>query len=153
MKEKIKKILLFCLSSFSSFLLDYMLFTLFRHLLPQGKHSSSVMMTDIANVAARIISATFNYVLNTKIVFGTKKSIKSASSYFALALFILVFNTLILTVLTKFAQINPDLGKLITETIMFIFSYLIQSKVIFKNKEEYNHSNNEIGDGAYEKRC
>ena len=110
-------------------------------------------MTDIANVAARVISATFNYVLNTKIVFDTKKSLKSASSYFALALFILVFNTAILTVLTKFAHIDPALGKLMTETIMFIFSYIIQSKVIFRNKKETIQLKNEIGDGAYEKRC
>ncbi len=153
MKEKLKKILLFCLSSFSSFLLDYLLFNLFRFLLPDNKFISGVVITDIANVAARIISATFNYVLNTKIVFDTKKSIKSASSYFILALFILVFNTFILTILTKFAHIDPAVGKLITETIMFFFSYFVQSKIIFRNKEEKIHLNNEIGDGAYEKRC
>lgn len=152
MKEKIKKILLFCLSSFSSFLVDYLLFSLFRCILPEFTHLSKVATTDISNVAARIISASFNYILNTKIVFSAKKSVKSASSYFVLALFILIFNTLILTALTKFTKIDPSIGKLITETVMFIFSYFIQSRIIFKHKKEENSQyNNEIGEGAYEK--
>ncbi len=153
MKEKIKRVFLFCMSSFSSFLIDYLLFSLFEYLLPDSKNASIVVMTVIANVSARVISATFNYIVNTKLVFETEKSIKSASSYCALALFILVFNTLILSLLTKFAHIDPLIGKLITETIMFVFSYIIQSKIIFRNKEEKCYIKKEIGEGVYEKRC
>ena len=80
-----KEIFKFSLSSLCSFLIDYFLFIIF----------SLFINLTISNILARIISATFNYNFNKKIVF-CKNSEKSAIKYILLAITILVFNTLIL---------------------------------------------------------
>ena len=80
-----KEIFKFSLSSLFSFLIDYFLFIIF----------SLFINLTISNILARIISATFNYNFNKKIVFH-KNSEKSAMKYILLAITILVFNTLIL---------------------------------------------------------
>ena len=87
----------------------------------------------ISNITARIISATFNFIINKKIVFKHQNKLyKSLISYIILATFILIANTYILTLLVKIG-FNKILAKIITELILFIISYTIQHFIIFKN--------------------
>ena len=119
-----KEIIKFSLSGIISFLIDYILFIVFKVVLNN---------ITIANVIARTISSTINYIINKNIVFKSNKNIaKSLLEYYGLVIFILLINTLLLNLLSII--INPILAKLITEIILFIISWLVQKILIFKRK-------------------
>ena len=119
-----KEIIKFSLSGIISFLIDYILFIVFKVVLNN---------ITIANVIARAISSTINYIINKNIVFKSNKNIaKSLLEYYGLVIFILLINTILLNLLSTI--INPILAKLIVEIIMFIISWLFQKIFIFKRK-------------------
>lgn len=122
-----KDIIKFSLSSVISFIVDYLMFTIFSFIFNN---------ISLCNVLARIISATVNYTLNRKYVFKSKKSIyKSLLSYAFLAICILLLNTILLNLLVIKLGINKFIAKIIVEIILFIFNYFVQKKIIFKNKK------------------
>lgn len=117
-----KEILKFSASSLSSFLVDYVFYCLFN----------LVADITVSNVMARIISASYNYTINRKIVFKSKESIvNSLFKYVLLAVCILICNTYILKLLVSIG-INKYTSKIFAEIIMFIFSFLIQRFFIFR---------------------
>lgn len=119
-----KEIIKFSLSGIISFLIDYILFIVFKVVLNN---------ITIANVIARAISSTINYIINKNIVFKSNKNIaKSLLEYYGLVIFILLINTLLLNLLSII--INPILAKLIVEIVLFIISWLVQKILIFKRK-------------------
>ena len=114
-------------SSFISFIIDYIIFLLTmaitHHLI-------------ISNVVARLISATCNFLLNSKVVFRQKKiTLKQVIQYTALAIVVLVINTTLLNIITNKLPL-PALTKVITEVIIMVFNYIIQKKIIFRNKNK-----------------
>ena len=118
-----KEILRFSASSLLSFVIDYSLFCTLMAL---------TGMTILSNILARIVSAAVNFSLNRNFVFGSSVHIlKSAIKYFLLALVVLVFNTCILRLLIAAGQ-PYMLAKIITETVMFFFSWTVQKLFIFK---------------------
>ncbi len=118
-----KEILKFSGVSFLSFLLDYMLYIVFLNL---------TGVLTISNIFARILSASFNYTMNRKLVFKSRAGLlRSITQYVALAVFILAANTAILAGLA-YTGVNVYLGKVITEVVMFFVSYTIQHRFIFK---------------------
>ncbi|MBR6874229.1 MAG: bifunctional glycosyltransferase family 2/GtrA family protein [Ruminococcus sp.] len=122
-----KEIIKFSLSSLVCFGLDYLLFCLFSLLTGSAVAS---------NISARIFSAAANFELNRRLVFGSKGQVpKSAVQYFALALFVLACNTVILKLLITVTPLNSYIAKLITETAMFFVSWTVQRKIIFRKKE------------------
>lgn len=127
-----KNILKFAFSSFSSFLLDYLLFMVFIKVLPIKYMADAVIA---ANVLARIISSFYNYSVNCRFVFQTEKKINTAAGYFSLAIVILMLNSLILSLFVEKIHLSAYPAKLLTEGILFIFSWLVQNFVIFKNKK------------------
>lgn len=89
-----RDMLKFTLSSFSGFVLDYLLFSLFLLFLP---HTAFCVL--LANIAARAVSAFCNYSMNCCFVFHTNRRMQTAARYFALAGVILLLNNLILGML------------------------------------------------------
>lgn len=124
-----KDIFKFTLSSFSSFILDYLLFSLFMFLMPH-----TAVYTLFANVAARVISAFYNYSMNCRFVFHTDRKIKTTVHYFALAGFILVMNNLILETFVQGFHMYVYPAKLLTECLLFVLSWVIQKCVIFRKE-------------------
>ena len=123
--------LLFALSSFSSFVLDYVLFLGFLQLFGAF---GAIWGVVAGNVLARVISAVFNYNLNRAIVFRSHGSpVQTGLAYAALALGILIGNSVILSILTNGFSILPALAKIITELTLFIISYIVQKKLIFNS--------------------
>ncbi len=123
------QILRFASSSVLAFLLDYTLFLLVLGLTKSWALASSVI---IANIAARVISASFNFTVNKQFVFKHKGDLaRSAVSYALLAAGILAGNTLVLMLFTHVLLIAPYIAKIITELIMFAVSYLVQKNFIF----------------------
>ena len=125
-----KDILKFTMSSFSSFVLDYMLFSLLMVLFP---HTALWVLG--ANVFARIISAVYNYSMNCSFVFHTEYRAKTAAQYFALAFFILCMNNVILTGFTQLAGFSVYPAKLLTECLLFCISWLVQNFIIFRKEK------------------
>ncbi len=129
-----REILKFSGSSFICFLIDYLMYCLL------------LMLTGVlvfSNVAARIVSATINYTLNRKVVFKSKTSlIRSVLQYAGLAVFILILNTFLLEGLSRLG-LNSYAVKIPVELIMSGISFLVQHKIIFKNKEEKRVPGNE----------
>lgn len=120
------EILKFILSSFSSFILDYLLFSILMLLLP---HTAIAIL--LANMAARIVSAFYNYSMNCRFVFHTGQRIREAAGYFVLAGFILIMNNLILELFVQVLCVPVHLAKLLTESLLFVISWLIQKHIIF----------------------
>ena len=122
-----KEILKFSASSLTSFLVDYGLFCLLSIMTGQMV---------LANVLARIVSASLNYTMNKYLVFGHRgKTAQSAASYFLLAALLLILNTGILRGLTTLG-INQFVAKIGTELLLFILSYTAQHTVVFKKGAE-----------------
>lgn len=120
-------ILLFAGSAILSFLLDYLCFIIIYNL------SNNII---IANILARIISGSFNFYINSQIVFGQDKiTVKHAVQYLLLACIVIILNTIILSFLNKAIQ-SVAFAKIITEGILFIMNFLIQRLLIFKKDKQ-----------------
>lgn len=133
-----KELLKFSASSFIGFLVDYCLYgilllitTAFTPALSLGY----VQCVRIANVGARIVSASVNYTINRKFVFNSKNGVAtSAIGYFLLALVILVGNTLVLGFLVDSFGIPSMIAKIITELLFFVLSWTVQKCIIFRRR-------------------
>ncbi len=126
MKSKFVK---FATSSFLGFLIDYALFCVLSFIFPDTEN-----FILLANVLARMVSAICNYTMNCRLVFREKQTVRSALSYFALALFILCMNNVVLLVYAAIPGIPLYIAKIFTELTLFLTSYIIQKKIIFRHK-------------------
>ncbi|MBE6881356.1 MAG: glycosyltransferase [Ruminococcaceae bacterium] len=127
-----KEILKFSASSFIGFVTDYFIFSL---IILCFSGLGLYLLPVIANISARIVSASVNFTINKKLVFKSEKNmLSSALQYFVLALFILAGNTIVLNTLINHLNINSLIAKLITEILFFAISYLVQKKLIFRKE-------------------
>ena len=121
-----KEIAKFSGVSICSFLIDYVLFLIFKSFLPSITY---------ANILSRLISASMNYYLNRKFVFKyKKKGIQTFGEYAILAIGILGLNTTLLNIFVTRFGLTASLAKILTEIILFLFSYIVQKYFIFKKE-------------------
>lgn len=127
-KKKIEKeIIKFSFSSLICFLIDYTVYILVLTV------SNNIILS---NIIARIISSMTNFSINKNIVFKEKSNLKEQIiKYFSLVIIILLLNSTLLKMISY--TINPYISKLLTELILFILSYNIQKKYIFKGCDKY----------------
>lgn len=111
---------------------DYLLFLLFTALFT--KLSLPFEAVAGANILARICSAGLNYTINKKYVFQSTAK-QSLVRYILLAAVILTLNTGILLLLTKHLLIKAALAKPLAEILLFIFSFLMQNRFVFQDKD------------------
>lgn len=127
------EIIKFTASSFTGFVTDYLMYGLLLMGLTKTGIPYSVTF---ANVGARVVSAGVNYSLNRKFVFQSETDArKSALEYFLLALVILIGNTVVLNMLVQAVGMNRYFAKICTELLFFIFSWVVQRKMIFRKEE------------------
>ena len=129
-----RRILLFMFSSVSAAAIDFVAFFLFSTLL-RGI-SGSVM---ISTVSARVISSIYNYALNKKIVFGSKKStLSTLIKYYVLVVFIMILSGVSVSGLSSaLGQSEPivvTLIKFVIDMVLFGVSFFIQKNWVFRNK-------------------
>lgn len=125
-----KEIFKFAASSLMSFVLDYMIFIILSLIF-----LDKVLYIIFANVIARLISGTFNYTLNEKFVFKNKNERgKKILQYIILAMIILLLNNFVLVFYNFILPFSLPIVKIFTEVTLFLFSFLIQSKIIFAKK-------------------
>lgn len=117
------KIFKFVSSSLICAIIDYLLYLII------------VLFTNnvvLSNYSARFVSSIVNYNINKNVVFENKNNkTRYIIEYFILVIFIIIVNTTMLKYLVD-AGMNKYFTKIIIEGILFIFSYLIQKKIIFK---------------------
>ncbi len=139
-------ILKYCISSVTSFIVDFLLFHLFLFLLPflfsketyalgsLATIKGATIITAAAPALARVFSSILNFTLNKKFVFKSEEKTSSAAvKYFLLVAFVLVFNSVFI-VLFKEIFGNSTIAYIITQIISVAINYLIQKKFIFKSK-------------------
>lgn len=118
-------------SSLAGFAIDYLLFGLLVWLGPGGTAWMSV-----SNVLARVVSASANYYMNTKLVFRRGASAATGVQYLLLAAGILFFNSVLLNFYTRTLYLPVMAAKLLTELTLFLVSFLVQRQWIFRKKRK-----------------
>ena len=121
----------FAAASLTGFAVDFLLFCLL-----------SVLFTPLsgglvlANVLARTVSAGVNYTLNRNLVFRQKEPVgQSLPRYALLAAGILLVNTLLVQGIVNLGA-AAWAAKLLTELFLFVASYLIQHRFVFRHHPE-----------------
>ena len=124
------KFVRYLISSLSSSVVDVLLFALFCSLF---KNSYPVWYASIATVAARVISAVYNYLINYILVFKSKEKIsKSAIRYFILAIIQMACSTVLVQAGVFIFRSFEVLIKIIVDVFLFFCSYYIQNRFVFK---------------------
>ena len=124
----------FTISGLSSALLDILLFTIFYNLF--GKNLGSTLSIFIPTACARILSSLYNYNINKNIVFkNTGKN--TLIKYYILCVCQGIASWLLVDKLFQVIKLShPSIIKVIVDFILFLISYQIQQRWVFKNKKE-----------------
>lgn len=122
----------YIISSLSSFMLDILLFTIFVSLLPKIRINGITEIV-VATVIARIISAAYNFIINSKVVFKNQNR-SSIIKYFILCVVQMFISAFAVSELFKLLHINSTLIKVVVDTIIFIINFVIQREWVFKKK-------------------
>ncbi|MDO5564359.1 MAG: bifunctional glycosyltransferase family 2/GtrA family protein [Eubacteriales bacterium] len=135
---KIYKVILFdfvkySCSSLFTFFIDISLFQIFFSFI-----RNIFGVTDIhiylATVFSRIISSTFNYNINKKLVFK-QKSKKSVISYFSLVVINMMISAYLVNMVSKYYfHHSIVLIKILIDTILYVVNFIIQKQFIFKKR-------------------
>lgn len=94
----------------------------------------------IATLASRVISSAVNFIINRKVVFKNVDNVgQTAARYFALAVVQMILSFVLVDLLTNgvfhVTGFKNVLIKCVVDALLFIFSYGIQRKWVFKNKK------------------
>ncbi len=128
----------YALASLSSFGLDSGLFYLFKRFVFGGFGA----WADLAcTVAARVLSSFFNFNVNNRLVFGHRGDYgKALVRYYALAVPMMLASAGFVTLSNRLLGVTaPGLSTLVkiaVDTVLFLASYLVQKKWVFKKEEE-----------------
>ena len=125
-----KSFFLYVLSSFSSFLIDILLFTALSAILPLSGPPRIFAST----LGARICSSAYNFLINRNVVFSASGTLKKA----ILRYYILCFGQMLLSaglVASLFVWLRYDetVIKIIVDSLLFLISYRIQQTWVFRN--------------------
>lgn len=117
-------------SSFSSSIIDFVIFGIMCSMLRHDIDSYIAVST----VAARCISSIYNYLLNYKFVFISHTDVKlSGIKYFALVIIQMILSALLVTGAAVIMPVVPEVAlKMIVDTFLFFVSYKIQQRYVFR---------------------
>lgn len=131
----------YVLSSVASWVVDnglyYLLLWLLGTLLPFGQ----VGVSTAAQVSARVLSSLFNFNMNKFFVFRSRESYRSAFvKYYCVCIPQTAVSVLIMDVLIGSMHIGSEtvmlMLKIAVETVLFVLSYVIQNKWVFRKKTD-----------------
>ena len=125
-----KSFLKFSLSSLSSCIIDIGLFSLFLYIFGSMKISRSIIL---ATICARILSSLWNFIVNRKLVFDTSSGfLNSIVKYYTLCICQMIVSAYGVSLLVGIIHGNAVVIKIIVDTLLFLISYQIQRKWVFK---------------------
>ncbi len=121
----------FLFSSLSSSLLDLVLFSVFCYLL-RGRRFGVVTYIMASTAFARVLSAAYNYIVNYKVVFESKSSVRSSMArYFLLAVVQMCCSALLVNFLYPLLGGAEVLVKIPVDVLLFFISYVIQREFVY----------------------
>ncbi|MCR4604949.1 MAG: bifunctional glycosyltransferase family 2/GtrA family protein [Eubacterium sp.] len=129
----------FILSSFSSFLIDILIYWLsgyfFRLFIPDEAVVYGVSAIILSRtVFSRLISSIYNFMINkTKVFKNRSSSPMVVVKYYTLAIVQLVLSAVLVNYAFLFIPYST-VRKVIVDTLLFVVSYLIQREWVFKHK-------------------
>jgi len=116
--------------SLSSFALDYGLFCLLSAMLIGAVDTTRVW---VATVIARVISSLYNYFMNRNVIFKSERDVKQTIvKYYALAIVQMCCSAGLVLAATRGLHWPSPVIKPIVDTLLFLLSYQIQSRWIFR---------------------
>lgn len=117
-------------SSLSSSVIDIFLFACFCSVL---KNRVGLQYIAIATILARIVSASYNYLMNYKVVFKSNSNHKASSiKYCLLALIQMCLSAFLVTIGSCICAKTPEAAiKIVVDCILFLVSFYVQREVIF----------------------
>ena len=122
----------FLFSSLSSSVLDLVLFWIFCQVLFTPGSLSYITW---ATVLARVLSATYNFAINYKVVFKSTASRGGAAlRYFGLAVVQMSLSAVLVRYLFPIMQVPELLVKIPVDVLLFFVSFQIQREFVYKNK-------------------
>lgn len=124
-----KRFLKYFFSSASSSVVDLILFLIFCRLFEKKWE----LYVAIATIAARVISAIYNYLINYLLVFKSKERISNSGiKYFVLAIVQMGMSAVLVSAGVGLCPFIPKIIiKIIIDSILFLASYYMQQKYIF----------------------
>jgi glycosyltransferase involved in cell wall biosynthesis len=131
-----RRIIMFGGSSLIAFGIDYAMFALLTIFVPKivWLELSIPQVAIVSTIGARIVSATINFLVNRNIVFAHKtggKLPKHVIGYLALVAIMLGANSFIILGFISLG-FNMYIAKIITEALLFLVSFFVQHRIIFK---------------------
>lgn len=120
----------YAFASLSSCVLDLVLFAIFCGLLRQPLPGIYI---SVSTVLARVMSATYNYTINYRLVFRSEERVtKSLGKYALLAVCQMALSAGLVTFFAGiFGGVPEVIVKAVVDTLLFIASYYIQRRFIF----------------------
>ncbi len=132
-----KNLFKFALASFGGFLVDYGVYAIMLAILSPVPTAVRLIL---ANTIARISSAICNFSLNKKLVFRNQDSLQTTgAAYFTLALALFGCDTALLYIFHQLLGMNLYLVKIVVGILLFFASWIVQKKVIFKERSSFSH--------------
>ncbi len=123
---------LFALSSLASFGIDYAA-VLILSSVTSGLTAEQSLLVSV--VGARLISSLFNFSVNRRLVFrASGRALPAALRYYALASAILAANYALLRWQTLTLEEPLWSAKIVTESMLFLFSYAVQEHLVFAHR-------------------
>ena len=125
------------LSSFSSFLIDIVMYWLLGYILrpfiPDETLVWGVSVLIITRtVLARVVSSIYNFLMNKKLVFKNgSKSPAVAVKYYLLVIVQLTVSAILVNYALLFIPYST-IRKVIIDTLLFVISFIIQREWVFK---------------------
>mgnify|MGYP004653765527 FL=1 len=125
----------YLLSSLSASLIDLGIFSLLNIWLLKG--CTLAENVAVSTISARIVSSLYNFSVNRKLVFRSRKNIgKAMAGYYLLAVIQMGCSAGLVYLLTKFTGQKAVLVKIIVDVFLFMISYHIQRRIIFSTHQE-----------------
>ena len=120
-------------SSLLSFFIDIGLFSIFMSILKHiGGISKSIL---IATVSARILSSLVNYSVNKNIVFKSTDTKNTIIKYYILCVMQMLLSAKLVELIYASAAGGAVIIKIIVDSILFIISYQIQQRWVFRDNK------------------
>ncbi|MBA2652704.1 MAG: bifunctional glycosyltransferase family 2/GtrA family protein [Tatlockia sp.] len=116
----------FCGVALLSFFIDFLLFSIFYY------YQNNLVQ---AMIEARIVSASFNFMLNKNLTFIAKSHLLSAIIKYALLAIVVGFCSLKLTVFLSALGLDIYGSKIFAEFLLFIANFLIQYYFVFLKRK------------------
>ena len=121
----------FVFASLSSFVIDIVLYTILFNLVFKNLSLANAVL--FSTVLARIVSSLYNFLMNKNKVFETKgNTVKTMIKYYLLAVCQMLISSLLVTKVFSLISINTSIIKVFVDFVLFLISYQIQRRWVFK---------------------